>query len=52
MDELTRMLEETIEACDEMAEPERAQETEICTSSSEEETKLFWEVTADQQRTA
>ena len=49
MDEMNRMLEETIEECDELAAQGRINEPEICVSASEEETKLFWEVTTEQQ---
>ncbi len=49
MDEMNKMLEETIEECDELAAQGRTNEPEICVSASEEETKLFWEVTTEQQ---
>ena len=49
MDEMDKMLEETIEECDELAAQGRTNEPEICVSASEEETKLFWEVTTEQQ---
>ena len=49
MEEVTKMLEETIEECDEMAQQDHVQEPDICVSTSEDETKLFWEVTTDQQ---
>ena len=49
MDEMNKMLEETIEECDELAAQGRTNAPEICVSASEEETKLFWEVTTEQQ---
>ena len=49
MEEVTKMLEETIEECDELSQQAQVQEPEICVSTSEDETKLFWEVTTDQQ---
>ena len=51
MEEITKMLEETIEECDDMAQPEQAQAPEICVSASEDETKLYWEVTTEEQLT-